>query len=200
MPHYFHKKQNSKMRVQLITDNLRGNEIKIMTSSGVFSKKRVDKGSKLLIEKGVMGNGWKVLDLGCGSGVVGIAIKKAFPENDVVQSDINERAIMLTKKNAKLNDVKTIVLQSDGFRKIKSKFDVILLNPPQTAGKDICFKLIEESKKHIVNNGLLQVVVRSQKGGKQIATCMENVFGNVETIARGGGYRILISKKKISNY
>jgi len=196
MAHYFDKKQDSRLETNKIEAILRGNTIRIKTASGVFAKKKVDKGSLLLIEKSIIEDNKRVLDLGCGVGVVGIAIKKAFPKCEVWQSDVNERAVMITRENVRLNHIKTSVVKSDGFAKIQENFDIVLLNPPQTAGKKVCFKLVEDSLIHLKENGNLQLVIRSQKGGKQMAAFMKDVFGNVETIARGSGYRILVSKKE----
>jgi len=56
--------------------------------------------------------------------------------------------------------------------------------------------MIEQSKEHLKKDGTLQAVSRHQKGGKQYEKKMEDVFGNCETLARGGGYRIYISRKQ----
>ena len=59
--------------------------------------------------------------------------------------DINERAVGIAKKNIELHNLKGIVaLQSNIFSNIKETFDTILLNPPQAAGKSICFQMIKE--------------------------------------------------------
>ena len=103
---------------------------------------------------------------------------------------------MLTKKNLKLNDVKGKTIQSDGFKKINEEFDAVLLNPPQVAGKDVCFMLIEESFTHLNKGGNLQIVARHNKGGKTLSEKMRSVFGNVEETAKGSGYRVYLSLKK----
>ena len=72
-----------------------------------------------------------ILDLCCGSGFIGIAIKKELKANvQVVQSDISKSAIKQTKKNCKINDTKNQIIHSDMFKKIHSKFDLIVSNPP----------------------------------------------------------------------
>ena len=122
---------------------------------------------------------------------------KVFPKAKIVMSDINERAIFLTQKNIRQNKIQNATaIQSDGFENIKETFDVILLNPPQTAGKEICFKLIRESKDHLNKNGTLQLVARHQKGGKSLSEYMKVVFGNVKEIAKNKGYRIYVSMNK----
>lgn len=142
-----------------------------------------------------MENKWDVLDLGCGIGVVGIAIKKSFAKCNVVLTDINKRAVMVAKRNAKQNNVEVKIKQGDMYTKIKDKFDTILFNPPQHAGKDICMQMIQDSVKFLKKNGLLQVVARHNKGGKSFEKKMKEVFGNVKDIAKKGGFRIYVSEK-----
>ena len=69
-------------------------------------------------------------------------------------------------------------------------------NPPQTAGKEICFQLIEQSKNHLKNGGNLQLVARHNKGGKTLSRKMEEVFGNVKVIAKKAGYWAYMSVKE----
>ena len=193
--HYFTQKQHSKFIISKISAHLRNHNFEFLTASGVFSKKRIDPGTNLLINKSLIKPG-KILDLGCGYGPVGIAIAKTHPKSDITMSDINERAILLTKKNIKLNNIKNAkAIKSNLFEKIKSKFDIILLNPPQTAGKKLCFQMIEESYSHLKPNGTFQLVARHNKGGKTLSEKMKLVFGNLKTIAKKSGYRIYFSKK-----
>ena len=192
--HYFTKTPTSRLKERKIISVLRGKELTFFTGSGVFSIERIDPGTRLLIEKSRITEGQSILDLGCGYGAVGVALAKAIRKLKVLMADINERAVMLAKKNIKINEVKAKVIQSDIFENIKEKFDVILLNPPQTAGKKICFRMIEESKEHLNKGGSLQLVARHQKGGRSLQAKMEEVFGNVKVIARGSGYRIYYSE------
>ncbi|MBS3175997.1 class I SAM-dependent methyltransferase [Candidatus Woesearchaeota archaeon] len=197
-PHYFSKQQETPLHEKKVRVTLRGHLLHFTTGSGVFSKTKIDDGSFLLIEKSdIPETVTNILDLGCGYGPVGIAMAKVFPKAKIVMSDINERAIFLTQKNIRQNKIQNATaIQSDGFENIKETFDVILLNPPQTAGKEICFKLIRESKDHLNKNGTLQLVARHQKGGKSLSEYMKVVFGNVKEIAKNKGYRIYVSMNK----
>ncbi len=192
--HYYTKKPKSEMKLNTIRCNLLGNELEFLTGSGTFSISRVDKGTELLIKKCKINPEDSVLDLGCGWGVVGIAIKKAFPKTKITMTDVNERAVSLAKKNCKLNNVKCVVKSGDCYEGINGKFDVILLNPPQTAGKKVCLRMIEEAKDYLKPSGSLQVVVRHKKGGKSLSEEMEEFFGNMEVIAKGSGFRIYCSE------
>ena len=212
MSHYYEKKQKSQLNIQKLYTVLRGSSLEIFSGSGVFSKTRIDKGSMLLANTAIIEENWKVLDFGCGYGVIGIAIAKAFPSCKVLLSDINDRAIMLAKRNIDLNKIKNAqAIQSDMFENIKNpeifgaqktkgflgipeKFNTILLNPPQSAGKEICMKMIEESKTHLLAGGLFQMVARHNFGGRELEKHMLRVYGNVNELAKKSGYRIYVSE------
>ncbi|MBW2968063.1 methyltransferase, partial [Candidatus Woesearchaeota archaeon] len=173
-------------------------ELDIFTAGGVFSPKKLDTGTKLLIEHAELHAGRKVLDLGCGYGVLGAVLKKLNPDLEIWMTDVNPRAVKLAKMNVKNLKVDAEVLQGDVFanKTLRGKeFDVIFLNPPQTAGKKLCFRMIEESKGHLVQGGCLQLVARHQKGGKELSKKMESVFGNVSEAAKGSGFRVYVSQK-----
>ena len=171
--HYFTKSPTSQEELKIFEDYLRGNRFVFKTSSGVFSAQKIDLGTRLLANDSVIPPLGKILDLGCGYGAVGIAIKKAFPKITVFMSDINERAVRLSKENALKNNVDVNVNSGEFFTAFpEEKFDVILLNPPQTAGKDVCFKMIEDSKNNLNPKGTLQLVARHNKGGETLSKKM----------------------------
>jgi 16S rRNA G1207 methylase RsmC len=193
--HYYSEKQTSELDLKKIKARLRGNELEFMTGAGVFSGKKVDKGSELLANDAIIKENWRVLDLGCGYGPVGIAAAKSHPSAEVVLTDINRRAVKLSRMNKKLNRVSNVsVVHGDMYEKAGGKFDTILLNPPQTAGKEICFKMVELAKDFLKKGGLLQVVARHNKGGKSLSEKMKSVFSNVEDISKKSGYRIYVSR------
>lgn len=77
-----------------------------------------------------------ILDLCCGSGFIGIALKKAFPSLNILQSDISNAAIKQTLINLKINNLKNNVIKSNMFHNIYQKFDVIISNPPYLLKSD----------------------------------------------------------------
>ncbi len=186
--HYFSREQDSEFNPSKIDFQVSGVSFEFFTASGVFSRRNIDRASRLLIERAEI-SGKKVLDLGCGWGSVGICLKILHPELDITLSDINLRALKLSRMNKKLNKVQVSVVDSDGFKKLE-KFDTVLFNPPQTAGKKVWQRLILEAKDHCKN---LQVVARHNKGGKSISAFMDEVFGNVSVVKRKSGYRIYAS-------
>jgi 16S rRNA G1207 methylase RsmC len=205
--HYFSENPKSTFKREQFTDNVLGNDIIINSGSGIFSYKSIDFGTRLLIENAKIissksldnsGN-IAVLDLGCGYGIVGIALKKKYPDIKVIMTDINERAVRLAKENVILNNLDIEVYKSDIYSNIKlhsMKFDIILTNPPFSAGKDICRKFIRQGHDHLRQGGIFQIVAPHNKGGESLKKYMLEVFGNAGDIAKKSGYRVYISIKK----
>ena len=194
--HYFTASQQSHERRITLSTTLRGVHIKLVSASGVFSKSRIDPGSALLIESAIIKDGWRVLDLGCGYGPIGITLAKAFPKASFLLTDINERAVALAQENIQRNKVENADAKiSNGFTEILEEFDAIVFNPPQTAGKEVCHKLISESFQHLKKGGLLELVARHKKGGQSLAVAMKSTFDNVRTIARRSGYHVYASER-----
>ena len=196
MEHYYSEQQKSLLNIKKIRQKIKGIKFEFCTASGVFSKDKIDKGTLVLAENMVVNKNSNALDIGCGIGILGIVAAKLFNAN-VTMADINQRAVMLAKKNIELNNVKAEIYQGNLYEKIKqNNFDVILSNPPQTAGKELCFQLIEESKQYLKKGGNLQLVARHNKGGKTLSKKMEEVFGNVKVIAKKAGYWVYMGVKE----
>ncbi len=197
MPHYYSEEQTSPLKPGKIKAVLRGESFEFWSGSGVFSKKKIDNGTKILVEKCFVENNWKVLDLGCGYGVVGVVIAKIFPETSVLMVDVNKRALKLSKINLELNNIKNAEIKySNLYSAVNEKFNTIIVNPPITAGRKLCFRIIEESKEHLEKNGLLQLIAKHRKGGKMLGQKMLETFGNMDEKAKSGGYRLYVSKNK----
>lgn len=191
--HYFSKRPTSAPKPRLLRLFINGKELKINTSSGVFSPRRIDPATLLLIEN--MRASGKILDLGCGYGPIGLVAASINPDNDVTMVEINERAAKLAMENLMTNKIpNALVLESDFFEKIKDdKYDTILMNPPMALGLKRIFELIGDCKEHLNKKGTLQIVARHKKGGERLEARMQEVFGNVEEVAKGGGFRVYMS-------
>ncbi|MGM8212748.1 class I SAM-dependent methyltransferase [Virgibacillus sp. W0430] len=194
--HYYSKSPKSKRSPKTWTYHLKGNDYTFTSDVGVFSKDEVDFGSRLLIEQfqlpPVEG---ALLDMGCGYGPIGIALAAQFKDREIVMADVNERALQLAKENAKLNDVTNVSFaNSDGFSTISTpEFAAIVTNPPIRAGKKVIYKMFEESKRFLCNQGELWIVIQKKQGAPSAKEKLEGVFGNVELVGRSKGYYILKS-------
>ena len=192
--HYYSEKPQSTHALKTWTHELCNHEFTFTSDAGVFSRDRVDFGSKLLIEtfhnQGVEGD---FLDLGCGYGPIGIVLAKTNPNRHTVMVDVNERAVTLSKKNAAQNNVTNVeVLQSDGFSNLTNrKFAAIVTNPPIRAGKKLIYSLFAESKTHLHPKGELWIVIQKKQGAPSAKKYLEELFKNVEVKTRKKGYYIL---------
>src|SRR3989338_7421562 len=146
MEHYYSEEPTSELKIKKIIQIINVAKFEFFSASGIFSKDKIDAGTLALAENMIIEKNSKVLDVGCGIGVLGIVAAKFF-ESKVVMTDINKRAVMLAKKNAVLNNVKAEIYHGNLYEKIKdSDFDAVVSNPPNTAGKELCFQLIEDRK------------------------------------------------------
>ncbi len=193
--HYFTKNPTSVEHPRTISIFVNGKNILFKTSSSMFSPKRIDPATLLLIENMQLPEGTpRVLDMGAGYGPIGICAAIGRPSAEIVMAEINERASRLAKENViAARTTNVTVVESDFFSNITGSFDVILSNPPIAIGMKCIEEFIRESKTRLNQDGSLQLVARHNKGGSRIAGMMENVFGNCDTITKGGGFRVYIA-------
>jgi 16S rRNA G1207 methylase RsmC len=193
--HYYTEKPKSKVKYGLIKARLRGEAFEFLTASGVFSPKKIDRGTALLAEHMVIRDNARVLDLGCGYGVLGIVAARAAKGVEVVLTEVNHRAASLAEENLRRNDVANAeVRRGSLYEPLQGEtFDVILCNLPMSAGLEVVYKIIEDAKEHLSYGGSLQVVVR--KGAERIRQKMLAVYGNVAILAKKGGYRVFLAEK-----
>ena len=106
MNHYFTDNRHLAQNRKEITFRFSCFTCRFITDNGVFCKDYVDYGSQELLKaiekQGEMGS--RVLDLGCGYGVIGIVLKKMYPDSRLTLAEINPRSLQLAEENAKLND------------------------------------------------------------------------------------------------
>ena len=197
MTHYFDRQQSGPANEIKIPVRFAARTYEFISASGLFSRDHIDFATKTLIAAADLTNAKTVLDLGCGWGAVAVILALSNPDKEFAAVDMNDHAVSITKKNARLHRVKINVLQSNIFDRIEdSLFDCILTNPPYVAGREVCFKFITESFEHLNKNGSLQLVARHNKGGKILSQKMEETFGNMEVLDRSGGFRVYKSIKK----
>lgn len=196
--HYFTAHPKSKAKLGIVRTYLCGRPFEFLTASGVFSKKRVDLGTRVLIESMVLPEKDYVLDVGCGYGAVGIVAASSNPNLRVVMVDVNERAVWLAKQNIQRNNITNAEVRSGHlYEPIKGlTFNCVLSNPPVSAGIETVKAIIVEAPKHMPNKARFQMVVKSKIGGKRLKMLLEKSFGNAEILARKSGYRVFISEKQ----
>jgi len=193
--HYFSENPNSHEKIREFEAFIRGIKFRFRSGSSVFSKSGIDAGTKLLAEKCIIRPGWKVLDMGCGYGPIGVMA--AYLGADVVMADINRRALQLAAENVLLNGVKAKTVLSNAYEHIAdSDFDTILINPPEKAGLEVCIGMVRDAPAHLKTGGFLQIVSRNRVAGKRLSSEMKAAFGNCEEIARRGDFSVYASVKR----
>ena len=202
MNHYFSEKPEIKSEKKIIKYTIQNKKFEFITDNGVFSKSKVDFGTDLMLNEFLKKNrnlkseGIKILDIGCGYGVVSIILKSFYPEASVTLSDVNERALELSEENLKKYNINGYeIIKSNVFEKIEGKFDMILSNPPIRTGKDTIFKIYTEAYEHLNKDGEFYCVIQTKHGAKSTQKKLVEIFGNCDTVTIDGGYRIFLSKK-----
>ena len=88
----------------------------------------------------------KILDLGCGSGVIGLTLKSFFKDADITLTDISDEALQVARENTSNLNLDVNFIKSDWFSNVKvDKYDVIVSNPPY-------IKTDEEIEEIVKNN------------------------------------------------
>lgn len=197
--HYYTKKPQVKSNTNEIEVTLKNQKMRFITDAGVFSKKEIDFGSRLLIEcftTDVVSG--KVLDVGCGYGPIGLSIAKFYPPATVHMVDVNERAMDLSRKNAERNGISNVrVYESDALKGVgDTNFSAVLSNPPIRAGKKVVHEILETAFDKLDINGELWIVIQKKQGAPSAEKKMLETFGNVDTVCKKGGYFILKSIKE----
>ena len=185
MNHYFSENPEIKSQKRLIKYTIEGEKFELTTDNGVFSKAKVDFGTDLMLKTFIKLNKnskfegkseFKVLDIGCGYGVVSVVMKAFYKGITLVSSDVNERALELTTENLEKYHAKNF--------------------EPMRAGKETIFKIYEQAYEHLNENGEFYCVIQTKHGAKSTQKKLEEIFGNCETVTIDGGYRIYRSKKE----
>lgn len=166
------------------------------TDSGVFCKEHVDTGTNILLQSLEHQNlTGRVLDLGCGYGVIGIVIKKKFEIVEVTMIDINPRAVECSVSNAQRNGANCKILVSDGFKQVEQTYNTIICNPPIRAGKAVIYGMFEESVHFLEPEGSLWIVMRKQHGALSAIKKLEELFNKVEIIDKDKGFYVIQAVK-----
>ena len=196
MSHYFSEVQDVKSVKKIINYEIKNEKFEFLTDNGVFSKTKVDFGTDVMLrtflnENKKLGN-IQILDIGCGYGVVSVVVKRFFEKAKILSTDVNERALELTRENIQKNNRTDDfeVRKSFVFDNISENFDVILSNPPIRAGKQVIFEIYEKSFFHLNKNGEFYCVIQTKHGAKSTKKKLEELFGNCTTLVIEAGYRI----------
>jgi 16S rRNA (guanine1207-N2)-methyltransferase len=196
--HYFSQYPNVNLKINTVAESLRRHLYIFKTVTGVFSFKKIDLGTKVLIEHMIIpqesGN---LLDLGCGYGPIGIVLAYKAPNSLVYLIDINKRAIWCAKENIKINisnyKKRVFALSGDYFKAIENKdlkFDAIYMNPPLRVGKKPFLELCSEVSNHLKERGYFEFVIKKKMGAQSIYESLKDIdlWYDIEILCKRSGY------------
>ncbi len=175
--------------------------VAINTCEGIFSPSGPDKGTLAMLREAAAqteGTGpLKILDLGCGTGIVGVYLGMIFKDAEIHFTDVDERAVELSRENALANGMEDSGIKayrSDAFENILDRdFDMILSNPPYHTDFAVAKAFIEGAFRHLALGGKLFMVTKRLDWYKNK---LIHVFGGVRITRTEDGYFVFTAEKR----
>lgn len=180
-----------KSNVTKFTANIFEKKFVFSTDNGVFSKNKLDFGTRSLIEalpiNELFGD---ILDVGCGYGVIPIVLSK-FVNAKFDAVDVNKRALRLANLNLENNNCINITFfESNCYSSVNKKYDFIISNPPIRAGKDIVYNIVFGAKNYLKENGTLFIVINKDQGAKSLFKKLGLIY-STELLKKNKGFWII---------
>lgn len=196
--HYYTQFPDTNLKMHTVSESMRKHLFVFKTVSGIFSFKKIDLGTKILIEHMTIPEEPSVLlDLGCGYGPIGIVLGYISPKSNIYFIDLNRRATWCCKGNVKINfpySQKRFKILThnyfDAFKNKNIKFEAIYMNPPMRRGKKEFINLCKEIPKYLKSNGFFQFVIRKKLGAPSIFEALKNINpqNKIEVLFKRSGY------------
>jgi 16S rRNA (guanine1207-N2)-methyltransferase len=166
--------------------------LELATDSGVFSPRRLDQGTRLLLDTAphppATGD---LLDLGCGYGPLALVLGSRSPAARVWAVDVNQRALALTAANAEragLANVRCLLPEDDTLPKY---FNLIWGNPPIRIGKSAMHELLGSWLGRLSPAAAAYLVVQRNLGSDSLQDWLASCGWSAERTAARAGYRVL---------
>ena len=183
---------------KLICVSVLGEELSLETRAGLFSPEHVDRGTLAMLSQAALRPGMKVLDLGCGCGVVGVVAARKCGAENVWMLDVDPLAVETAVRNAARNGVDGVhIVQSDGFRALdEAGFDMILSNPPYQSDFSVAKHFIEKGFNRLrVGGSMIMVTKRLEWYRNKLRA----VFGGVQ-VRQIDGYWVFEAQRRRERY
>jgi 16S rRNA G1207 methylase RsmC len=174
-------------RCELLATFPQGIQFPLVTYPGVFAHRQIDAGGQALAETMDVVAADRVLDMGCGNGLIGIAAAKLAPLERLVLIDSHARAIQAARENVEMNGLEALaeVIQSEGrtadFGELQGQFSLFVGNPPYYSQNQVTSRFVELAHQVLDSRGRAWFVTKNPEWlGKEI----ERHFGEVQFFSR----------------
>jgi 16S rRNA G1207 methylase RsmC len=189
--HYFSADPSVPFAREPFSCEVWGHRLDLVSGSGVYSRGRLDVGTAVLFRETEPPAAGKVLDLGCGYGVIGLAIARAGAAT-VTGVDVNERAVLLANENAAALGL------ADRFRAVTpdgvdadATYDEIWSNPPIRIGKQALHELLLTWLPRLEPGGRAVMVVGKNLGADSLQRWLGEQGYPTGRLASAKGFRVL---------
>ena len=194
--HYFTADPSVAFKRAPVHASVWGQELDLVSGSGVFAQGRVDIGTAILFRETEPPAPGRILDLGCGYGLIGLAVAAAVPGADVTAVDVNERAVLLANENAASLGV------ADRFRAVTpdavdadATYDEIWSNPPIRIGKEALHELLLTWLPRLAPGGRAVMVVGKNLGADSLQRWLGEQGYPTVRLASAKGFRVLETRR-----
>ncbi|MEW6725289.1 MAG: methyltransferase [Bacillota bacterium] len=196
---YFTTRPSSREEVAEFSEEIRGIRLTLLTGGGVFSRNRIDFGTRLLLEYLELPETGPFLDLGCGYGPIAITVARLRPGVRVIGVEVNQRAAQLAMENAVRNQAANVEIRTgSGFAPVAGEqFSAIITNPPFRAGKALVHAWLEQAADHLAPEAALWVVVGNKQGAESLTGRMKQLYHEVGVVKCKGGFRVLRARRPL---
>lgn len=191
MTHYFDTPRGEEHRRRIVA-RFWETEWELVTANGVFSQEGLDLGTGVLLRTHTPSpDARRLLDLGCGYGVLAVALATACPSARVDAVDTNERALELTRVNAAAHGVADrVVATLPGAADPEARYDEIWSNPPIRIGKESLHALLSEWLPRLAPAGVARLVVGRNLGADSLQRWLASQGWVCERTASAKGFRV----------
>ncbi|AHL74463.1 16S rRNA methyltransferase [Stutzerimonas stutzeri] len=165
--------------------------LQVVSLPGVFSHGRLDRGTALLLERLDDLPIGRLLDFGCGAGIIGASLKRRYPQSEVVLLDVDAFAVQSSRMTLEANQLQAHVIAGDGIDAAPDDCAAIISNPPFHQGVHTHYAasetLLQRAASHLRPNGELRLVANAFL---KYPPLIEAHLGRCETLINADGFRI----------
>jgi 16S rRNA (guanine1207-N2)-methyltransferase len=194
--HYFSADPAVAFKRAPVAATVWGHELAMASGSGVFAQGRLDIGTAVLFRETEPPAPGRILDLGCGYGMIGLAIAVAVPGAVVTGVDVNERALLLARENAdSLGVADRFTAALPAAVPAEATYDEIWSNPPIRIGKEALHDLLLTWLPRLVPGGRAVMVVGKNLGADSLQRWLGEQGYPTERVASAKGFRVLETRR-----